>query len=57
LQSELPARYSVHPSGDPIASKEDLEITRRLRDAKDLIGFRILDHVVIGQVTLRLLRR
>ena len=38
-----------HPSGDPTPSKEDIEITRRLRDVGELIGVRILDHIVIGR--------
>ena len=38
-----------HPSGDPTPSKEDLEITRRLREVGDLMGVRVLDHVVIGK--------
>lgn len=38
-----------HPSGDPTPSKEDIEITRRLREVGDLIGVRVLDHVVIGK--------
>ncbi len=38
-----------HPSGDPTPSKEDLEITRRLRDVGELVGVRVLDHVVIGK--------
>jgi DNA repair protein RadC len=38
-----------HPSGDPTPSKEDIEITRRLREAGDLMGVRVLDHVVIGK--------
>jgi DNA repair protein RadC len=37
-----------HPSGDPTPSREDLEITRRLREVGDLVGVRVLDHVVIG---------
>lgn len=37
-----------HPSGDPTPSREDLEITRRLRDVGELLGVRVLDHVVIG---------
>lgn len=37
-----------HPSGDPTPSKEDLEITRRLKEGADLLGIRFLDHVVIG---------
>lgn len=38
-----------HPSGDPTPSREDLDITRRLREVGDLIGIRVLDHVVIGK--------
>ena len=38
-----------HPSGDPTPSREDLEITRRLREVGDLVGVRVLDHLVIGQ--------
>ena len=37
-----------HPTGDPTPSREDLEITRRLREAGDLMGVRVLDHVIIG---------
>jgi len=37
-----------HPSGDPAPSPEDLEITRRLKDVGDVMGVRVLDHVVIG---------
>jgi DNA repair protein RadC len=38
-----------HPSGDPTPSAEDLEITRRLRQVGDIVGVRVLDHVVIGR--------
>jgi DNA repair protein RadC len=38
-----------HPSGDPTPSREDLDITRRLREVGDLVGIRVLDHVVIGR--------
>jgi len=38
-----------HPSGDPSPSKEDINITRRLRDAGNLLGLEILDHIIIGQ--------
>lgn len=37
-----------HPSGDPEPSAEDIALTRRLKDAGDLMGIPILDHVVIG---------
>lgn len=37
-----------HPSGDPTPSREDREITRRLKDAGELMGVRVLDHIIIG---------
>lgn len=37
-----------HPSGDPAPSKEDVLITRRIRDAGQLIGVELLDHIIIG---------
>jgi DNA repair protein RadC len=38
-----------HPSGDPTPSAEDAAITQRLRQVGELVGIRVLDHVVIGQ--------
>ena len=37
-----------HPSGDPSPSKEDINITKRLKEAGELIGVPLLDHIVIG---------
>lgn len=37
-----------HPSGDPAPSQEDIEVTRRLRDAGQLIGITMLDHLIIA---------
>ncbi len=37
-----------HPSGDPEPSPEDIEITKRLSTVGELIGIRVLDHVIIG---------
>lgn len=37
-----------HPSGDPEPSDEDRALTRRLKEVGDLVGIRVLDHVVIG---------
>ncbi|GBE10466.1 hypothetical protein BMS3Bbin12_00073 [bacterium BMS3Bbin12] len=37
-----------HPSGVAEPSRADEALTRRLRDALDLIDIRILDHLVIG---------
>jgi DNA repair protein RadC len=37
-----------HPSGDPTPSPEDVEITRRLRAAGEVLGVRVLDHVIVA---------
>lgn len=37
-----------HPSGDPTPSREDRALTRRLKDAGELVGITVLDHVVLG---------
>jgi len=37
-----------HPSGDPEPSREDAEVTTRLSRAGEVLGVRLLDHVVIG---------
>jgi DNA repair protein RadC len=38
-----------HPSGDPEPSREDIEITRQLVKAGEILGIRVLDHVIIGE--------
>ncbi|RKD23895.1 hypothetical protein BEP19_05570 [Ammoniphilus oxalaticus] len=37
-----------HPSGDPTPSQEDIEVTKRLINAGQIIGIAVLDHVIIG---------
>ena len=37
-----------HPSGDPIPSNEDINITNRLIDAGNLLGIKVLDHIIVG---------
>lgn len=37
-----------HPSGDPQPSKEDILVTRRVRDAGIMVGVELLDHIIIG---------
>ena len=38
-----------HPSGDPEPSREDLDLTRRLVKAGEILGITVLDHVVIAR--------
>ncbi|MGL4797855.1 MAG: RadC family protein [Cellulosilyticaceae bacterium] len=40
-----------HPSGDPTPSKEDVQITKRLKEAGQILGIQLLDHIVIGDTT------
>ncbi|MGV6492371.1 RadC family protein [Stenotrophomonas rhizophila] len=40
-----------HPSGSAEPSRADREITRHLQQALDLVGIRLLDHVVVGEGT------
>jgi len=37
-----------HPTGDPSPSSEDITITRRLKEAGELLGIKVLDHVIVG---------
>ena len=37
-----------HPSGDPAPSRQDLDLTMRLREVGELCGITVLDHVVVG---------
>lgn len=37
-----------HPSGDPAPSQEDIALTTRLKQAGELMGVRVLDHIIIG---------
>jgi len=37
-----------HPTGDPAPSGEDIAVTRRLRDAGELMGIKVLDHIIVG---------
>ncbi len=45
-----------HPSGDPEPSREDVEVTRQMVVAGELLGIEVLDHLVLargGYVSLR----
>jgi DNA repair protein RadC len=37
-----------HPSGDTTPSAEDITLTKRLKDAGELVGVALLDHLVIA---------
>ncbi len=37
-----------HPSGNPEPSQDDIKLTRRLKEAGELVGIELVDHLVIG---------
>ena len=37
-----------HPTGDPNPSTEDIAITRRLKEAGEILGINVVDHIIIG---------
>jgi len=51
LRQGAPAVILVHnhPSGDPTPSREDLELTERLVRAGQVVGVRVLDHLIVGR--------
>ncbi|MDR5586140.1 MULTISPECIES: DNA repair protein RadC [Clostridium] len=38
-----------HPSGDPTPSKEDKNITLRIKECGEIMGIELLDHIIIGK--------
>lgn len=45
-----------HPSGDPAPSEEDIQITKRLQQAGNIMGIPLLDHIIIGDGIYRSLK-
>jgi DNA repair protein RadC len=37
-----------HPSGDPLPSKDDIELTKQVHGASKILDIDVLDHVIIG---------
>lgn len=40
--------FHNHPSGDPTPSPEDVELTRRLKEAGAIVGVPLVDHVILA---------
>lgn len=38
-----------HPSGDVEASEDDIQLTKRLAEAGEIVGIEVLDHIIIGR--------
>jgi len=48
--------FHTHPSGDPTPSPDDVNLTRRLVAAGQLMGIEVVDHLVLGDMTYVSLR-
>ncbi len=40
-----------HPSGEPSPSQADIDLTSRLVNAGEILGIRVIDHIIIGENT------
>ena len=47
---EMPKVILVHnhPSGDPMPSKADIELTQKAKQIGELLNIQFIDHIVIG---------
>lgn len=41
-----------HPSGEPGPSKNDLDITQTLKKGGEILGIKILDHIILGNFNI-----
>jgi len=37
-----------HPSGDPTPSDSDIQVSKQLKEAGELLGIQMRDHIIIG---------
>lgn len=37
-----------HPSGNPSPSPEDVKVTKRLREGGEILGIKVVDHIIIA---------
>jgi DNA repair protein RadC len=48
--------FHNHPSGDPLPSTDDLQLTKRMIEAGELMGITVVDHVILGDTNYCSLR-
>jgi DNA repair protein RadC len=46
-----------HPSGNPEASPDDIKLSRRLKEAGELVGIELVDHLILGEGVFISLKR
>ena len=48
--------FHNHPSGETTPSQQDIQLTKRLYEAGELLGIKLLDHLIIGDGTFTSLK-
>ena len=48
--------FHNHPSGDTEPSQQDIQLTNRLYEVGELLGIKLLDHLIIGDGTFTSLK-
>ena len=48
--------FHNHPSGEIMPSQQDIQLTNRLYEAGELLGIKLLDHLIIGDGTFTSLK-
>ena len=48
--------FHNHPSGETTPSQQDIQLTHRLYEAGELLGIKLLDHLIIGDGTFTSLK-
>lgn len=41
--------FHNHPAGDPLPSSEDIQFTKRIREAGRVLGLPVIDHLILGE--------
>ena len=47
--AESPVLSHNHPSGFTSPSEDDIRMTRKMKEAGDIIGIELLDHVIVAR--------
>ncbi len=46
-----------HPSGDPAPSRNDIQITQKMKEAGELMDMPLIDHIILGNGTFISLKK
>ncbi len=41
--------FHNHPSGDTYPSKEDINLTKRLKECGEILGISLMDHIIVSE--------